>query len=166
MDAEIYPHALIHLGEHLCHAEQDFEGAIDALTTVLDIYDTRYKFGELPDRFVAAQILSQIGSAYCGIDQRTGGAEQKAQGLWFCNQSISVYRKALEEHIRFRPASAEPIFLNAAFVYHYYKEYDTALALIDEVAQMQPAGDPLTPQVQARCTSVRQELTNDQLPTQ
>lgn len=103
MDAEIYPHALIHLGEHLCHAEQDFEGAIDALTTVLDIYDTRYKFGELPDRFVAARILSQIGSAYCGIDQRTGGAEQKAQCLWFCNQSISVYRKALEEHIRFRP---------------------------------------------------------------
>ena len=38
--------------------------------------------------------------------------------------------------------------------------------VFDEVAQMQPAGDPLTPQVQARCTSVRQELTNDQLPTQ
>ena len=166
MDAELYPHALIHLGEHLCHAEQDFEGAIDALTTALGIYDTRYKFGELPDRFVAARILSQIGSAYCGIDQRTGGAEQKAQCLWFCNQSISVYRKALEEHIRFRPASAEPIFLSAASVYHYYKEYDTAFALIDEVAQMQPAGDPLTPQVQARCASMRQELANDQLPTQ
>ena len=51
-------------------------------------------------------------------------------------------------------------------VYHYYKEYDTAFALIDEVAQMQPADDPLTPQVQARCASVRQELTNGQLPTQ
>ena len=166
MDAELYPRALIHLGKHLCHAEQDFEGAIDALTTALSIYDTRYKFGELPDRFAAAQILSQIGSAYYGIDQRTGGAEHKEQGLWFCGQSILVYRKALEEHIPFRPASAESIFLNAASVYHYYKEYDTAIALIDELAQMQPAGDPLTPQVKARCASMRQELANDQLPAQ
>lgn len=166
MDVIDYPRALIHLGKHLCHAERNFEGAIDALTTALRIYDTRYKFGELPDRFAAAQILSQIGSAYYGIDQRTGGAEHKEQGLWFRGQSVSVYRKALEEHIRFRPASAEPIFLNAAFVYHYYKEYDTATALIDEVARMRPADDPLTPRVRARRASARQELSTSQPPAQ
>ena len=158
MDAEIYPHALLHLGRHLCNAERDFEEAISVLSKVLAIYDMQYKLGTLPDRFTGAQVLSCIGASYYGIDQRSGNEENKEQSLWYCNQSILVYRKAREEGIRFRPASAEPIFVNAAFAYHYYKEYDAAISLLDELMQMQNISDPLTAQIQARCASVRQEL--------
>ena len=43
---------------------------------------------------------------------------------------------------------------------------DTAIALIDELVQMQPASDLLTPQIQVRCASVRQELADERLSSQ
>ena len=63
--------------------------------------------------------------------------------------------------IHFRPASAEPEFVNAVFAYQYYKEYDVALQLLDELEHMQDVRDPLYPQIIERCNSLRQELTID-----
>ena len=160
-DTTVYPNALYHLGSHLCHAERNFEEAISVLTHALSIYSMQYKLGALPDRFAAARILSCIGSAYYGIDQRNGTAENKQCSLWHHDQSILVYRKALEMQIHFRPASAEPEFVNAVFAYQYYKEYDVALQLLDELEHMQDVRDPLYPQIIERCNSLRQELTID-----
>ena len=69
-----------------------------------------------------------------------------------------VYRVALEHNLRFQPAAAGPIYLNAAYVYHYYGETDTAFGLIAEVEAMQNPEDHFGKDVLRQCAEVRTDL--------
>ena len=157
-DVVVYPNALFHLGGHLCHIEQNFSEAITVLTEALGIHEHHFQRGALPDRFEAARLLSCIGESYYGMDAALAQTAHRDACFWYLNESVKVYRVALENRLRFAPASAEPIFVNASYAYHYYGETDTALALIDELEAMQQPGDMFGERVLVRCAEIRKNL--------
>ena len=154
-DVAVYPNALFHLGSHLCHVEQNFAEAVTVLTEALNIHDDHFKLGALPDRFEAARLLCCIGESYHGMDAALAETTHKDACFWYLNESIKVYRVAIENNLQFQPASAEPIFLNAAFAYDYYGERAAALRLIDELEGMQNPHDAWGKRVLARCADTR-----------
>lgn len=137
VDAQTYLNALRHLGNHLCHIEEDFEAAISTFEKLLSIFEQSNKANQLSDRFEAAQVLSEIGGAYYGLDTKLCGCEHKEDALWHMQQSIQVFRTAIEKGIGFQPASAEAPYVNAAYAYDYYGLKSEAIALIQELEQMQ-----------------------------
>lgn len=74
---------------------------------------------QLDSKFL--RLMSQIG----GIDTQTQGTKNKQQSLWYFAQSLEVYRIAIKKQIRFQQAKAEPIFVNAAYAYDYYRDRET-----------------------------------------
>ena len=157
-EVSAYPNTLLHYGRYLANQKHEFAKAIDALTEALQFGDEQYKKGCLPDRFEAASILSQIGASYYGMDTETQGMENKRQSLWYFDQSVEVYRTAIKNRIRFQPAKAEPIFVNAAYAYDYYEDKETALSLLDEVVSMQDPGSPHGYRAIENCTRIKEEL--------
>lgn len=157
-EVSTYPNTLLHYGRYLVNPKRDFGGAIEAFTEALAFYDRQAKFGGLPDRYEGASILSEIGRAYYGMDVETGCKAHKQQSLYYAEQGVMVYRVALEHNLRFQPAAAGPIYLNAAYVYHYYGETDTAFGLIAEVEAMQNPEDHFGKDVLRQCAEVRTDL--------
>ena len=137
-EAMVYPNSLSFYGRVL-QRHSDFVGAIDAFTQSLAIYTNLYNSGALPDRFEGSRILSHIGNAYYAMDSTNETYDNKEQCLWYAGQSVEVYRKAIEYKIKFQPANAYLSYINAAFAYDYYGGRSTALALLDELNQMQNA---------------------------
>ena len=157
VDAETYPSALRHLGSHLCHIEKDLETAISIFEKILFIFTQQDKANELPSRFSAANILSELGNAYYGLDTKNSGIEHKQDALWHIQQSIEVFRTARKEGIKFQPASAEAPYVNAAYALDYYGLKSEALALIRELMKMQQ-DDIYGHKVINRCKKILEEL--------
>lgn len=156
-----YPNTLLHYGRYLANQKHEFATAIDMLTDALRFCDEQFKKGGLPDRFEAASILSQIGASYYGIDTQTQGTKNKQQSLWYFDQSLEVYRIAIKNQIRFQPAKAEPIFVNAAYAYDYYGDRETALSLLDEVISMQDPNSAYGHRAIENCTRIKEELEGE-----
>ena len=135
-EAMVYPNSLSFYGRVLLR-HSDFVGAIEAFMQSLAIYTDLFDTGALPDRFEGSRILSHIGNTYYAMDSTNGTYDNKEQCLWYTGQSVEVYRKAIEYNIKFQPANAYFSYINAAYAYDYYGERDTALALLDELSQMQ-----------------------------
>ncbi|MGM9662796.1 MAG: hypothetical protein ACI3WR_06905 [Oscillospiraceae bacterium] len=157
VDAETYPNALQHLGGHLLHVEGRAEEAIEALTQALDILTRRSKAKELPDRFAAARLLSEIGGAYYRLDTEAGGTAHREACLGHMAQSLEVFRLARREGIGFRPDAAEAPYVNAAYAYRYYGLDAQAAALLEELKAMQQ-DDACGNAVKARCDAHREAL--------
>lgn len=156
-EVAIYPNTLLHYGRYLINPKQEYTKAIEVLTEALDFCNRRAKHGALPDRYEGARILSEIGNAYYAMDAMNKSAEHREQCLWLIDQSVEVYRVAIKNRLRFQPAAAGPIYLNAAYAHDYYQEPDVALALIDEVESMQN-DDPFGADVIRQCAEVRAQL--------
>lgn len=160
-EVSTYPNTLLHYGRYLSNQKHEFAPAIDILTDALRFCDEQFKKGGLPDRFEAASILSQIGASYYGIDTQTQGTVNKQQSLWYFDQSLEVYRIAIKNQIRFQPAKAEPIFVNAAYAYDYYGDRKTALSLLDEVISMQDPNSAYGHRAIENCTRIKEELEGE-----
>jgi hypothetical protein len=158
-EVSTYPNTLLHYGRYLVNPKRDFIGAIGVFAEALAFYEKRVKHGALPDRYEGASILSEIGHAYYGMDTEAGNADHKQQSLWYVDQSVKVYQLALKNNLRFQPAAAGPIYLNAAYVYHYYKETQTAFALINELEAMQNPDDNFGQNTIKQCADVRNDLS-------
>lgn len=160
-EVSTYPNTLLHYGRYLSNQKHEFAPAIDILTDALRFCDEQFKKGGLPDRFEAASILSQIGASYYGIDTQTQGTKNKQQSLWYFDQSLEVYRIAIKNQIRFQQAKAEPIFVNAAYAYDYYRDRETALSLLDEVISMQDPNSDYGHRAIENCTRIKEELEGE-----
>ena len=156
-DAMIYPNTLTFDGRQKMRIGDNF-GALEAFSKALDIYQNMYQEGLLPDRFEAARILSHMGGIYYKMDAEKKTKTYAEQSIWYVDQSIEIFRYALENHIAFCPAIAEPEYINGAYVYNYYKGIDKALALLDELAAMQNQETEDGKRILEKCTSVQQEL--------
>ena len=157
-DAMVYPNTLTFDGRQKMIIGDNL-GALEAFSKALGIYENMYKKGFLPDRFEAARILSHMGEIYYKMDAENGSKIYAEQCLGYVNQSVEIFRFALANHIAFRPAIAEPEFINGAYAYSYYKGIDEALALLDELAAMQNQDTKDGKRILEKCASVKQELT-------
>lgn len=72
-----------------------------------------------------------------------------------------MYRIAIKNQIRFQPAKAEPIFVNAAYAYDYYGDRKTALSLLDEVISMQDPNSAYGHRAIENCTRIKEELEGE-----
>ena len=137
VDAETYPSALRHLGSHLCHIEKDFETAISIFEKILFIFTQQDKANELPSRFSAANILSELGNAYYGLDTKNSGIEQKQGDLRYAQTGIEVLRTAGAGGIKFHPPSVQAAYGCAPYALDYYALNSAALAFIRLLMQVQ-----------------------------
>lgn len=160
-EVSTYPNTLLHYGRYLANQKHEFANAIDILTDALQFCDEQFKKGGLPDRFEAASILSQIGASYYGIDTEERGIGNKQQSLWYFDQSMEVYRIAMKNQLRFQPAMAEPIFVNAAYAYDYYGDKTTAISLLNEVMSMQDSDSTYGRRTIENCTRIKEELEGE-----
>lgn len=157
VDAETYPNAIRHLASHLCHVEQEFEEAIALFEQLLSMFSQRNSANELPSRFTAAQVLSELGSAYYGLDTMLLGTEHRDEALSCMRQSVEIFRACRKEELRFPLASAEAPYVNAAYAFSYYGLKQEATELIQELKEMQQ-DDIYGRSVVERCNCVLDEL--------
>lgn len=130
-------HVLEHLGRHLYKIEYRFEEALDILQEALEELERRAKFNELSDRFTAARLLSDIGSAYCRMDVKRQERSHEQECLAHMWHSLEIFRFALGNGISFKHILAEEPYMNAAYAYSYYGMREDALKALEELHTMQ-----------------------------